>query len=235
MTNYIIENNIDFFSELNKNSDDKDDNINNLCLLTHEKLTFNYVTLPCGHKFNYGPIYNEVCKQKMKIHIFNSKDIIKLAHNQIKCPYCRKKSNKLLPYIPLDNYKKKIKGVNSPICDTQPGKYCQYIMKNGKNFGKACYKNAYENELGCFCSSHMKKVTNEHNKKECKKEKQKETKKSKKQDTQTINPSIKITPKLTETELNKKTVVMLKNMLRENSLRLVGNKKELVARVLAHM
>ena len=222
MTNYIIENNIDFFSELNKNSNDEDDNIDNLCLLTHEQLTFNYVTLPCGHKFNYGPIYNEICKQKLKNNTINSKDIIKLTHNQIKCPYCRQKSNKLLPYIPLDNYKKKIKGVNFPICDTQPGKHCQYIMKTGKNIGKKCIKNAYENELGCFCPSHMKKITNEHNKQE-----------SKKANKQNCKP--KITPKLTESELNKKTVVMLKNMLRENSLRLVGNKKELVSRILEHM
>lgn len=95
-------------------------------------------------------------------------------------------------------------------------------MKTGKNIGKNCIKNAYENKLGCFCPSHMKKITNEHNKKE-----------SKKANKQNCKP--KITPKLTESELNKKTVVMLKNMLRENSLRLVGTKKDLVSRVLDHM
>ena len=59
---YIIEDNINFFDELN--SDDCDPN--NTCLIENKPLVDNFITLSCGHKFNYLPIYNEIIKQKTK-------------------------------------------------------------------------------------------------------------------------------------------------------------------------
>ena len=48
--NYIIENNIDFFSEINNlNNNDKNEDT---CLITGEKLSENFITLNCKHKFN---------------------------------------------------------------------------------------------------------------------------------------------------------------------------------------
>ena len=38
----------------------------NICLITNNKLTDNFVKLCCGHKFNYEAIFNEVIKQKVK-------------------------------------------------------------------------------------------------------------------------------------------------------------------------
>ena len=102
--NYIIENDIDFFSELNKElTTDSSDNINNLlslnedtiCLITREPLTDNYITLECNHKFNYLPLYNEVSNQKINTYL----ETTYLKINQIKCPYCRNITNNLLPYI----------------------------------------------------------------------------------------------------------------------------------------
>ena len=96
--NYIIEDNIDFYNELNKqltnNNNDED-----ICLLSHLPLDINNIKLECRHKFNYLPLYNEVCKQKSN----NYFETTHLLINQIKCPYCRKITNNLLPYIENPN------------------------------------------------------------------------------------------------------------------------------------
>ena len=62
--NYIIEDDIDFFKELNE--DLKIDKVSdeNVCLISNLPLTDNYITLKCNHKFNLLPLFNEVCKQK---------------------------------------------------------------------------------------------------------------------------------------------------------------------------
>ena len=70
--NYIIEDNINFFDKLNKI--DKIDNTKNitdssLCLLTHQTLEKNYITLDCSHNFNYIPLYKEICCQKMPTYL----------------------------------------------------------------------------------------------------------------------------------------------------------------------
>ena len=38
----------------------------NICLISNDKLEVNYITLGCGHKFNYLDLYNEVVYQKTK-------------------------------------------------------------------------------------------------------------------------------------------------------------------------
>ena len=78
--------------ELNKNNDEEE----NLCLISKEPLNKIYIKLVCGHKFNYKPIYNEICMQKTK---YNKKEVQKLSKNSIKCPYCRNVQNKLLHYL----------------------------------------------------------------------------------------------------------------------------------------
>lgn len=84
---------------------------NNLCLITKELLHPNHITLFCGHKFNYIPLYKEIVNQKNKSN--NGYEITKLDIHQIKCPYCRTVTNKLLPYIPYASVKL-IKYVNCP-------------------------------------------------------------------------------------------------------------------------
>ena len=84
---------------------------NNLCLITKEILHPNHIALSCGHKFNYFPLYKEVVNQKNKSN--NGYEITKLDVHQIKCPYCRTITNKLLPYIPYASVKL-IKHVNCP-------------------------------------------------------------------------------------------------------------------------
>ena len=55
--NYIIENNIDFFSEINNENNNNNDNNEDMCLINGEKLNENFITLNCKHKFNYYPLY----------------------------------------------------------------------------------------------------------------------------------------------------------------------------------
>ena len=105
---YLLECNIDFFSELNKDDSNIDnDNSNhgfdssnnkydinsNKCLIYHHELTDNYITLKCGHSFNYVPLYKEVFSQKKKDYliIVLNLDLIKyivLIVGQNKIIYC---------------------------------------------------------------------------------------------------------------------------------------------------
>jgi len=109
-----------------------DDDDNDKCLISHEKLNWSKITLPCGHSFNYEHIYNEL-KIQMKNHftIYNS-----YIH---KCPFCRKQILKLLP--PCTGFRP-APGVNKSgrYYDFPPlfVKTCEYVFKRGKNKGRRC-------------------------------------------------------------------------------------------------
>lgn len=105
----------------------------NICLITKEKLEPNHITLSCNHKFNYVPLYNEVVNQKNKQN--NMYEITKLSANQIKCPYCRVITNKLLPYIAYPSVKL-TKNVNS---------YITYSYNNNPNYFLHAPKCSYDN------------------------------------------------------------------------------------------
>ena len=124
MTNYVIEGNIDFYAELNRGDSETEDEVAGTCLLTGEALDYNHIMLPCDHGFNYEPLFKEVTLQKGPRTQYST-DSVRLAVNQIKCPYCRCVSNKILPYVPLLGCKTRIKGVNSPVAFSMPGKTCQ--------------------------------------------------------------------------------------------------------------
>ena len=73
--NYTIENNIDFYSLLNKEISSSNNIIDtsnntqptsnyNICLLTNLPLKDNFIKLDCSHSFNYIALYNEVTSQK---------------------------------------------------------------------------------------------------------------------------------------------------------------------------
>jgi len=103
MKKYNIEGNIDFFSELYKSLDieeneEKTIEDDNLCLITGLKLENNYITLKCGHKFNYVPLFNDIKNHKQK---FNNMEghISHLKQDELRCPYCRNKQKELLPYF----------------------------------------------------------------------------------------------------------------------------------------
>ena len=136
-------------SELTSTNTNNNDNI---CLITLENLTSNYITLECGHKFNYMPLYNEVIQQKT---IYNNLETTILKINEIKCPYCRTINNKILPYIDMSGVRL-IRGVNYPKIYRMKLHNCQWTMQSGKNKGCICNKPAFQSEFGIFCEKHFK-------------------------------------------------------------------------------
>lgn len=102
MPKHSVEGNLDFYAELYKSLDESGDSetINNhendnVCLITNSPLTENHVKLSCGHKFNYVPLFKDLVVRKNKSAVMDTQI---LRVNEIRCPYCRNKESKLLPY-----------------------------------------------------------------------------------------------------------------------------------------
>lgn len=115
MVKYNIEGGLDFYSELYKSLDieeneEKTEEDENKCLITSQQLIDRYVIMDCGHKFNYIPLYNDIVNHKRKFNVMEG-SYSKLNTNEIRCPYCRKKQQNLLPYYEEFGLKK-VNGVN---------------------------------------------------------------------------------------------------------------------------
>lgn len=158
--NQAIQNENVIVSQSSPDTDTDNDNIDNICLITKEKLQPNHITLNCKHKFNYLPIYYEVVNQKNKQN--NIYEITKLLTNEIKCPYCRAITYKLLPYIPYPSVKV-VKNVNSYINSSYNSNpdYFLYAPKcchGGPETENPCQKYAvyYEKENMLLCPQHYK-------------------------------------------------------------------------------
>lgn len=202
--NYIVEDNIDFFSELKKMNETTEDYDNNICLITGEKLEYNFITLSCKHSFNYKPLFSEIVGQKT---LFNPQETLQLNLNQIKCPYCRCITHSLLPQIP-DIYPGLVKGVNSPKRYCMKHRECEWVFKSGKNKSKTCGKDGYDCSHGSYCRSHRNLIKRNLLK-------------------QNIPPS----PSQSVQTYEKLTVAALKNLLREKGLKLGGKKIDLINRL----
>jgi hypothetical protein len=132
MPKYIVEGAIDFFSELYKSLDEKSSQFkteedDNLCLITNQPLTNHYVELLCGHKFNYIPLFKDIENHKKN---FNNMENVngKLGKNEIRCPYCRKKQNQLLPYYE-DLGVPRVIGVNEQYIQSNDySHWCEYMI-----------------------------------------------------------------------------------------------------------
>ena len=131
MKKYNIEDNIDFFFELNKLlNNEKNANEETLpkekdvCLISNEKLVDKFVKLKCGHTFNYIPLFKDLVNQKQKFHTM---DISQLKKDEIRCPYCRSTQQGVLPYyeelgLPKTN------GVNT--IENYEINLCEYSIPN---------------------------------------------------------------------------------------------------------
>lgn len=201
--NYIIDGDVDFWKELNDDSDDEKDE--DLCLLTNTKLIRNFITLPCTHKFNYIPIYNEILHSKQ----YQKYNKYPLRSNQIKCPYCRTTHNKLLLWIPHNGLEFNRLAAGTTLSRCLPHKSCEYTYKTGKNKGCQCGDmRAYEYEDGhVFCSKHRKQYE--------KSQKTKKTKKTKKGKTQDKKDLLTADEK---TFLKKHLKEEIKNILNQNNI-----------------
>jgi hypothetical protein len=135
MKNYNIEENINFYDELNKSilGNDILCTDQNLCLISNLPLLENYITLDCNHKFNYLPLYKDVLTHKKKFNMLELNSST-LKYNQIRCPYCRNIQNKLLPFLNLDGVEE-IHGVN--YIDIKYDKYHKCFL------GKCFYKSVH--------------------------------------------------------------------------------------------
>jgi len=116
---YTIEGNIDFYKQLSTLSDDENENTedNNCCMITNMPLQEYFVKLNCGHQFNYGAIFKDLINYKKKFNNLEQNKY-KLKKNEIRCPYCRKIQNELLPYYENLSYPKEY-GVNCLEADNQ--------------------------------------------------------------------------------------------------------------------
>ena len=200
--NYIINSNIDFYQEINNINNDS--NQEELCLLTGEKLNDNYIVLNCKHKFNHLPLYNELCKQKSR---YNTLEITRLSINEIKCPYCREITDKILPFIIDDNIELK-NGINYPSKYCMQINNCSWIFKNGKNKNNKCNCSSFIFNNNNFCLKHHK-INNR------------------------LNSNFNNFSNENIDKYRKKyNINKLKEILKENKLKISGNKNELIMRLL---
>lgn len=181
-----MQNTADFNSELLKMlCEDDDKNDDNICLISGVALEDNYVTLCCGHKFNYLAIYNEILNQKT---VENYKEVQHLKKKELKCPYCRTIQQGLLPFYSNYPSVEKIEGVNWPIKLQYKTNSCKYIYKSGKKKGLACGIKC----TGDYCNKCNKIMIRRKEKEELIKQKQKQKQKNivkdKYTETVVINP-----------------------------------------------
>ena len=165
-TNYIIEDNLNFFDELNKllapdspepEAEAAGSASPELCLISNEPLDeVYYIELECGHKFNYKPLCDSITVQKGKYKPPPGQTVkqqfskCRLRQNQIQCPYCRAVQDSLLPYV-RHLAPHRVNGVNSPAKLCKMKHTCDYQYKSGKNKGQLCQSPCYFQK----CSKHL--------------------------------------------------------------------------------
>jgi hypothetical protein len=138
MKKYKIEGNIDFFNELYNSLDiEEPTNDDDVCLISGTHLTNHFVTLKCGHKFNYAPLFNDIKNHKQKYNNMEG-HVSHLKCDEIRCPYCRNKQEELLPYFEEIGLPQ-VHGVNfidpnkklyQSYSNTSHFKKCEYLTPN---------------------------------------------------------------------------------------------------------
>jgi len=200
----------------------------NLCLISNQPLDKTEIKLVCNHSFNYLPLYNEICTNQ-KNWTYNAYATDTVGRYQIKCPYCRKINDYLLPQtIDIETVKNK-RYVNLPRTHSIVVK-CEFNVNNDKN--NRCESLSYITPHGRFCKVHYKKVKSLNNLpnksakpktiKHAIKLQNKDIKSD--QDNQTIEKQMEIFGKT-------RTIADLKSILKLNNLKVSGVKKELLNRI----
>ena len=214
--NIIVEDNFDFWKELNDDEDNNKIIYKNLCELTREPLTENYITLPCGHKFNYKPLCIEICTLKDPKNVKSMTRY--LGSRRICCPYCRQVFNKLLPIIPTIDVGLSLPKYVASTTNCIEHKKCMYIYKSGSKKGTMCSCNGFDCNGTSLCMKHWKAA-------EKKKAKKPTNHKSKKRYTKND-----LTGKALEL-FNKYKVNELKSLLKNKKALVGGNKATLAERL----
>ena len=160
MTKYVVstetEDNVDLgkWTDLLLDSDsdsEKDDTDTHAatqthCLISHDLLDKNFISLPCNHYFNFLPLYFELLRQNTRVP-------------NLHCPYCRTVHiDTVLPHVKLNKTMVYRQGVNQPVEFCLPFHTCDYIFSSGKQKGNKCGATAFITSDGTFCAAHHKTV-----------------------------------------------------------------------------
>jgi hypothetical protein len=194
----------------------EDTNEKTICLITKEKLQDNFITLDCGHRFNYVALYHELLKQKTNTNLL---EIVSIKINETKCPYCRQITPKILPFIDISGVKV-IKGVTSPKTFAMKLNDCEWIFLNGKKKGTQCKCSAIKTNIGTYCKLHETIVSKPKSKPKPK-----------------PNPNVEATSATTEeliTICKKYPIPLLKFFLKSLNLKVSGNKSQLIERLVKY-
>lgn len=201
---YIIEGDIDFYNELNNSGE------MNTIIPTNEKICL--ISKEClidnfiTLPCNHTFNYIPLYKEVILQKITpNSLEISRLTPHQIRCPYCRLIVNNLLPYLPLNNVEK-ITNVNYPLSKCMKHLDCEQKLKNGK----MCSKTAYKMNDKIYCDQHWKIIND-------------------KKDKNDIEWTYEM-----EQYSKSKSVIELKEILRDKGLKVSGTKKELIHRIITN-
>jgi len=153
MSNYIIDNNINFYEELMK--DDEENITNNICLITREQLDKTQIKLDCCHTFNFLPLFKDLFQKTTSSYYTNT--LRPTLNNQIECPYCRSITSHLLPSsYDIIGVEKNVYRINSP---------SNYQMKLYCSYNNNCINKKYMTPLGPYCITHYNKIKNKVNNK----------------------------------------------------------------------
>jgi hypothetical protein len=125
--------NSSFFEEFMKciSTEDTKTDEEKTCMITYEPLKKYAVQLKCGHSFNYEPLLHATYQYKVD----QKNNGIKVGLST-PCPYCREKTDGLLPCIPISE---KIHGVNMPHKHSFGENKCVHVMMNKKQCDRECY------------------------------------------------------------------------------------------------
>ena len=166
----------DLYKLLDNDSDNESDS--NKCLISDEILIDKFVNLPCGHSFNYIPLYNDIKNHKTKFNHMESTSS-RLTIHEIRCPYCRSIHGSLLPYYEELGLPK-IHGVNYlevNHVEHVSHKKCSFIDDDVHCKLYAFKNNVYDKKLYCYSHNsiinHMHVTKNNAAKQKAKEEKQK--------------------------------------------------------------
>jgi len=165
--NYNIENGLNFYETLKQTlalHDSEKNEQEGICPISNTPLETYFFTFKCGHKFNYAPLFKDLYNHKKK---YNFMEGIKghLNMNEIRCPFCRKKQNGLLPYYPELPFEK-VHGVNyinpdiTEVTHRLPLIKCQVINNPIEIDGtiNKCHSNGHAFIAGfCLCYEHYMK------------------------------------------------------------------------------
>jgi hypothetical protein len=122
---YNIEDSISFFDELEKEvvptTDEK------ICCISHLPLEEDFVTLECGHTYNYVYLFHELYNKRFNTY-FSA--LPKNLVIRLRCPYCRTTQKTVIPYSEKRKFGK-IYGINDLNCEDYKNVWkCKYVKKS---------------------------------------------------------------------------------------------------------